>query len=99
VSKKTRLDQYLRAILEKKAKNKEAKTAGKKYKASTLVVKAMDVTARFYNRIELTKFTKFATKPYLAKELIARTCSVDEDEINNVLITNTKMKFWLTQSL
>jgi len=63
-----RLDPYLRAVLEIKAKIKEAKIAGKKYKdISTLVVKDVDVTACFNNGVELTKFTKVVTKPYLAK--------------------------------
>ena len=54
-------------------------------------MQAMDVTSRYNNRIELTKVTKIATKPYLVKERI------DEDEINNTLITNSKMKFRLAQ--
>ena len=54
-------------------------------------MQALDVTSRYNNRIELTKVTKIATKPYLVKERI------DEDEINNTLITNSKTKFRLAQ--
>jgi hypothetical protein len=86
-AKEIRLEQLLTRL-------SDAERNGKR-KAERIGASYLEVQSRYKNCIEIAKFTKVATLPFLKKELMER--QVSEDEIDNVLKTNANMKIKLAR--